>query len=419
MFLTQRGGLIVGPISSLLGGVISWIYDVLNMIGIANVGVTIITFTFLVRLFFVPNSFKQTKSSRITKYIQPELKKIQKKYKNKKDQDSMLAQQAETRKLQEQYGVSATGGCLMSIIQLPIFFAVYNVIQNIPAYIQKVYDLYRPIADKIYGNEDAIAKLTEFQGEYAVLKNVKLDPNNVNTIIDVLAKFPAEAWDKFSALFNNQGEIVSAINANVDEITSIYKFILGIDLTTVPGFALTTALLIPICSMLFQYLSMNSTPMQSTGDPTQDATMKSMKTMLKVFPIMSFFICVGVPAGVGLYWAMGSLISFLTTKSVNFYFNHCDMDKVVEKSKAKAEKKIAKRKAKGKKTFMEKMQEAATGQTQANQPTVNRNASTASLKNYTSSTMNKNNSQGTKYREGSLAAKANAMQRYMDNNGGK
>ena len=68
---------------------------------------------------------------------------------------------------------------------------------------------------------------------------------------------------------------------------------------------------------------------------------------------------------------------------------------------------------------VEKMQEAATGQTQGSQPTVNRSASTASLKNYTSSTMNKNNSQGTKYREGSLAAKANAMQRYMDNNGGK
>ena len=40
MFLTQSGGLIVGPISSLLGAVISWIYDVLNMIGIANVGIT-------------------------------------------------------------------------------------------------------------------------------------------------------------------------------------------------------------------------------------------------------------------------------------------------------------------------------------------------------------------------------------------
>lgn len=418
MFLTQKGGLIVGPIASLLGAVISWIYDVLNAIGIVNIGVTIIAFTFFVRLFFVHTSIKQTRSSRITKYIQPEMNKIHKKYRNKKDQNSMLAQQSEVRDLQEKYGISMTGGCLTSLIQLPIFFAVYNIVSNIPAYIDKIYNLYKPIADKIYGNEDAIAKLTEFQAEYSATKMVNLDPDNVNTIIDVLAKFPSEAWDKFSALFNNQGEIVNAINANVDEINKVYSFIGGIDLTAVPGFALTAAILIPICSMVFQFLSMNATPMQSTGDPTQEATMKSMKTMMKVFPIMSFFVTVNVPAGVGLYWAMGALMSFLTTKSVNAYFNRCDMDKVVEKSKAKAAKKIAKRKAKGKKSFMERMQEAA-GQSPENQPTISSKASAASLKNYNSNTMKKNDSQSVKYREGSLAAKANVMQRYSDNNGGK
>mgnify|MGYP002522980069 FL=1 len=78
---------------------------------------------------------------------------------------------------------------------------------------------------------------------------------------------------------------------------------------------------------------MNATPMQTNGDPTQDATMKSMKTMMKVFPIMSFFVCVSAPAGVGLYWATGSLISFLTSKIINAYFKHCDMEKIVEKAK--------------------------------------------------------------------------------------
>ena len=414
MFLTQQGGAILGPIARLLGVLINWIYEFLDKIGIANIGITIIIFTIVIRLLIVPSTFKQNRSSKIMKHIQPEINKVTKKYRGKKDQDSMLAQQNETRKIQEKYGISMTGGCLSMFIQMPIFFALYNVIQNVPAYVNKVYNLYRPIADKIYGNEDAIAKLTEFQNEYATLKTVKLDPNNINTIIDVLAKFPSEAWDKFSALFGSSDPIVTAIDQNSDKITEIYSFIGGIDLTAAPGFALTAAIVIPILSMVFQYLSMNATPMQSTGDPTQDATMKSMKTMMKVFPIMSFFICINVPAGVGLYWAAGSLISFITTKTIHFYFNHCDMDKVVEKSKKKAAKKIAKRKAKGKKTFMEKMQEAAYGQPQQEASNKRNVSSGASLKNYTSNTMNKNANSGVKYREGSLASKANAMQRYMD-----
>lgn len=418
MFLTQHDGAILGPIARLLGVIINWIYEILDKIGIANIGVTIILFTLLIRLCLVHSIYKQNKSSKITKHIQPEINKATKKYRGKKDQESMMAQQNETRKIQEKYGISMTGGCLTSIIQMPIFFALYNVIQNVPAYVNKVYNLYKPIADQIYGNEDAIGKLTEFQSEYASLKTIKLDPNNINTIIDVLAKFPTEAWDKFSALFGNSGPIVDAINNNSGKITEIYSFIGGIDLTVAPGFALTTAIIIPILSMIFQYLSMNATPMQSTGDATQDATMKSMKTMMKVFPIMSFFICVGVPAGVGLYWATGSFISFATTKIINSYFKHCDMDKVVEKAAKKAAKKIAKRKAKGKKSFMEKMQEAAYGEQQQKASANKNSVASSSLKSYNSNTMKQSDS-SVQYRQGSLASKANVMQRYTDNNGGK
>ena len=419
MFLTQSGGLIIGPISKLLGVLINGIYELLDLIGFANIGVTIILFTIIVRMLLFPSSIKQNRSSKVMKYIQPEVDKINKKYRGKKDQDSMLAQQREMTELQNKYGVNMTGGCLTTLIQMPIFLALYNVIQNVPAYVNKVYNLYKPIADQIYGNEDAIAKLQEFQNEYSSLKTVSLDPNNIDTIIDVLAKFPSEAWDKFSALFNNQGALVDAINQNSDKITDIYRFIGGIDLTVVPGLALTAALAIPVLSMVFQYLSMHATPMQPATDPTQVATMKSMKTMMNVFPIMSFIVTVNVPAGVGLYWATGSLLSFITSKAVNTYFEHCDMEKIVEKSKEKAAKKMEKRKAKGKKTLMEKLQEAAYGPEEQVANVSKNRTSGSSLKNYTSNTMNKGNSTGVQYREGSLAAKANAMQRYKDNNGGK
>lgn len=203
-------------------------------------------------------------------------------------------------------------------------------------------------------------------------------------------------------------------NGNVDNIKQIYNFF-GLDLTAVPHFALTTAIIIPILSLIFQFLSMKVTPMQGSDDPAQQATMGTMKTMMYVMPIFSFFVCVNVPCGVGLYWAMGSFISFLTTVCTNAYFKHCDMDKILEKSMAKAAKKNAKKKKKNKKSFMEKMQEAAYGQassSSSDERKVENGVKNASLKSYSSNTMKSGNDAGTKYRAGSLASKANIMQNY-------
>lgn len=415
MFLTQSGGFIMKPISKLLGAILSLLYDGLNSLGIINIGLAIILFTLIIRLLLLPLMIKQNKASKIMNYIQPEINKVTKKYKGKRDQESLMAQQRETREIQDKYGASMTGGCLTSIIQLPIFFGLYNVIQNIPAYVDKIKALYEPIAAQIIGNQDAMDKLREFKNNSGnnTLKSITLTDGNVNTVIDVLAKFSENSWDSFKALFDNQGAIVDSINANVPKINEIYTFF-GINLTSAPGFAFTAALIIPILSMIFQFLSMHAVPQQATTDPTQQATMKTMKMMMNVMPIMSFFVCVGVPAGVGLYWATGAFMAFITSVLINLYFKHCDMDKIIEKSMAKAAKKKEKREKSGKKTFMEKMQEAAYGPQESN-PKVNSNAAKASLKGYSSSTM-RTNDENVKYRPGSLAAKANILQNYNKDN---
>jgi YidC/Oxa1 family membrane protein insertase len=172
---------------------------------------------------------------------------------------------------------------------------------------------------------------------------------------------------------------------------------------------------------------MHVTPQQQAADPAQEQQMKSMKTMMNIMPLMSFFITVSVPAGVGLYWATGSLLSFLTTVGINTYFKHCDMEKIVEKSMERAAKKQAKKAAKGKKSLWDQMMDAAygAGESQAENPKVNSDMATKSLKSYTSASSNKDTSNGNvQYRKGSLASKANIMQRYNDssndsNNGGK
>ena len=410
MFLTQKGGFIMKPISKLLGAILNLIYEGLSSLGVINIGFAIILVTVLIRLCMVPNMYKQKRTSTIINYIQPELNKIAKKYRNKKDQQSMLAQQQETRELQEKYGASMTGGCISSLIQLPIFMAMFNVIQNIPAYVHQVKNLYNPIAQAIANDPVALEKFKTLHDNEKVLKSISFSKENTDTIIDVLSKFSQNTWDKFVDMFNGKGAVVDAINQNLSDIQDRYNFF-GIDLTTAPGFALTIALIIPILSFIFQYLSMHATPQQTPSDPVQEQTMKTMKTMLNVMPFMSLFISITAPAGLGLYWAMGSLLSFLTSISLNAYFKRTDVEKIVEKSKQKAAKKIAKRKAKGKKTFMERMQESANAGQNRNSAHVNSNLASTSLKNYTSNTMN-NSSGTTKYKAGSLASKANVMQRY-------
>ena len=417
MFLTQQGGFIIRPIANLFGLIFGLIYDVFEKFGILSLGLVIIVFTILIRLCLTPLMFKSNKASKITNYIQPEINKINKKYKGKKDQESVLAQQREVREIQEKYGVNMTGSCLTAFIQMPIFFALYRVIQNVPAYVKQIKNLYSPIADAIKNDSNVVnelnnfKKLDEYSNYFRGLGDASSD--NVNGIIDILAKFPSGAWDKFSATISNS-DVLSKIAENKDKIIDVNSFAGGIDLSVAPGMKLTAALAIPICSFVFQFLSMKATPQQSTGDPAQEQSMKMMKSMMYVFPVMSFFVTVSVPAGLGLYWAAGAFISFLTSVGINAYFKHCDMEKIVEKSKEKAAKKIEKKKASGKKSFMDKITEAAYGnQEAANTSKVNSNVASQSLKSYTSSTMSKNNG-NVKYREGSLASKANIMQRYND-----
>jgi YidC/Oxa1 family membrane protein insertase len=429
MFLTKSGGIIVKPLSILLGKIISWIYDLFCMMGVEGIGVTIIVCTALIRLVMIPMMVSQNRSSKIMAYIQPEINKITKKYKGKKDQESMLAQQREVREVQNKYGASMSTGCLMSLIQLPIFMAFYRVIYNIPAYVDKVKDVYKPIVNAITGTDGAFDILQTYQQANSTLKAVTLSADNTNTIIDVLAKLPSGQWSDLAAQYSSAGmdSIANSINDGGSQIAHIYNFLGAIDLTTSPGFKLTIALIIPIASLIFQYLSMHVTPQQQAADPAQEQQMKSMKTMMNIMPLMSFFITVSVPAGVGLYWATGSLLSFLTTVGINTYFKHCDMEKIVEKSMERAAKKQAKKAAKGKKSLWDQMMDAAygAGESQAENPKVNSDMATKSLKSYTSASSNKDTSNGNvQYRKGSLASKANIMQRYNDssndsNNGGK
>ena len=187
MLLTPYDGAILGPIAKLLGWVMNGIYSVTsNLFGIENVGLSIILLTVVIYTLLLPLTIKQQKFSKLSQKMQPELKAIQEKYKNKKDQASVMAMNQETQLLYAKYGISTTGSCLQLLIQMPILFALYRVFYNIPAYITTVKDKFTAIADEIYAYDGFSKILTNVTKDLKInVQKLDLVVSESNTVEDV------------------------------------------------------------------------------------------------------------------------------------------------------------------------------------------------------------------------------------------
>ena len=358
MLLTQQSGFLK-PFAIAMGWIMEWIFNILNAIGIGNIGLTIILFTIVIRVILLPMTIKQQKFSKMTQLMQPEMKKIQKKYRGKKDQASIAKQNEEIQALYAKYGVSPSGSCLQMIIQLPILFSLYRVMYNIPAYIRPMKELFVNIitpmqqvdgfADKFYQVQQA----SNIKPGMVKLVEEGVTPT-VNQMVDVMNKFTPEAWDKLKDSFSSSPDVVAAISENTAKIHDFNQFLFGINLTETPanmGF-FSIYLLIPIAAGLFSFFSSYSMMSKSNVDKN-DPTAKMTKGMMIYMPLMSAFISFTVPAGLGLYWAMGSLVMWVQQVLINKHLEHMDVEKFIAQNKERAEK----RAAKGKKSFMQKMAE--------------------------------------------------------------
>ncbi len=433
MLLTQQSGFLK-PFAIALGFIMEWIFNILNAIGIGNIGLTIILFTIVIRLILLPMTIKQQKFSKMTQLMQPEMKKIQKKYRGKKDQASMAKQNEEIQELYAKYGVSPSGSCLQMIIQMPILFALYRVMYNIPAYIRPVKELFVNIITPLQSVDGYADKF------YQVQQAANIKPGlihliqegqtpTVNQMVDVMNKFTPEAWDQLKETFGSSPDVISAIAENVPKIHDFNQFLFGINLTETPanmGF-FSVYLLIPIAAAFFSFLSSYSMMSKSNVDKN-DPTAKMTKGMMIYMPLMSAFISFTVPAGLGLYWAMGSLVMWVQQILINKHLEHMDVEKFIAQNKAKAEK----RAAKGKKSFMQKMAEmearnaGVPDETEAKQRSISDIASISTKKVINKATTTSDGKSISELESpnrsnknmGSIASKANIMLKYEDKKSG-
>ncbi len=336
LVLTKVGG-ILSPFATLIGWILNAIYKFLDFLNVGNVGLAIILMTIIINLLMLPLTVKQQKFTRLNAAMQPEIMKIREKYTRRADAQANAEMQQEMNKVYEKYGTSATGGCLQLIIQLPIIYALFSVIRSIPAYIEPVHDMYEPIANGIAKTANANDICTNLIQELG-LRTGAVDAANPDTIIDMLNVLRVDQWDSVKAAFASSQPVLEAIDANLPNITNVNNF-LGLNIANYP----TTdgwwpGVLIPIISAVTQFI--NSKVSQARNDNNSSGGMAaSLKTMLYVMPIISMVICFSLQIGVGLYWIARAVVLTIITIIINKMIDKKGLDKLVEESKAKADRK--------------------------------------------------------------------------------
>ena len=365
ILLTAYPGSILGPIAKLLGMLMDWIYSgISNITGgrVESVVLSIVIITIIIYMCLLPLTIKQQKFSKLSQKMQPEMQAIQAKYKNKKDQASMMAMQEETQLLYQKYGISPMGSCVQMLIQMPILFALYRVFYNIPAYLSGVKGSFTGLVDSIQqtsGYQDTLVSLME---KYNVVTSSGLNASNAaskladasgdtlsNYIIDILYKLPSKGWD---ALLD--GKFFDGIQSVVEKTHDAllhFNYFLGLNISDTPWYIIKSnftdkpdkwllfvilALLIPVLSYLTQMINIKLMPQATNGNDQMASQMKMMNLMM---PLMSLFFCFTVPVGLGIYWICSPLVRGIQQFFVNRHIENLDLEAVMAKNEEKAKNK--------------------------------------------------------------------------------
>ena len=346
---TKSGTPIIGQIAVVMGWIMNAIYKVLDMVGIQNLGLCIIIFSILIYLCMTPLQIKQQKFSKLSAIMQPEIQKIQKKYQGKKDQDSMMKMQEETQAVYQKYGVSATGSCVQLAIQLPILYALYQVIQNIPAYVGSVYNVFNGVCTKILAVDGFTDIINNFIADNKMTR-VRQVTDNADSIVDFLYALSPSQWKSLQDISQFSG-FSDQISKTASEIQKMQTFgVLNIAdqplsyIKTGSLILIIAALAIPLLSWATQMLNLKLMPQAATqnGNDDNNAMASSMKTMNKVIPLMSAFFCFTFPVGLGIYWIASAVVRSIQQLLINRHLNKMNIDDLVNENMRKMEAKRAK-----------------------------------------------------------------------------
>ena len=413
LLATQDSGKLLGPIAKLLGLIIDAIFNIMDrLFDVQNIGLSIILFTIVVYMCMLPLTYKQQKFSKMSAKMNPEIKAIQKKYAGKQDQASAIAMQEETKAVYAKYGVSPSGSCIQLIIQMPILFALYRVIANVPAYITAVKNTFMPLVDKLLTMDGAVEYMAEIGPGLGVSK--KLDFAAANTFVDVLNKFQSSNWSELSVKYPELSDLIFSTQAEVEHMNNF----LGLNIANSPSTMLRSgsvvmiigAIAIPALAAATQFLNTKLMPQASSGDDSNDAMAQSMKQMNVMMPLMSAFFCFTLPAGMGIYWIASAVVRSVQQFVLNKHFDKVDLDELIQKNLEKLNEKRAKNGLPPQRLNEKAIRAAQVKPVDEEKIAAKRAATQENIKKATAY-YNEN------AKPGSLAAKANMVKKFEEKNG--
>ena len=240
---------------------------------IQNYGLTLIIVTIIIRIISIPLTVMSQKSTAKTQLLQPEILKLQQKYKNDKEKLSI-----EMQKLYTKHGVNPMGGCLPLIVQMFVLFGFIRVVYDPLRYILQL------SVDQINAIREAVgATATTYQVTLCGMEGVKEQ-------IIALGKTPI----------------------NFD--------FMGIDLTQMlkgnVGYILL--LIFPVLAVLVTILnSINSKKqMEKSGQGNEQAASMT-NSMMMILPVMTAYFTFIMPAGMSLYWFISSAVQLVQQVIIN------------------------------------------------------------------------------------------------------
>ena len=420
---------IIGWVSEILGWMINVIYSGLELIGITNIGLSIILFTLVVYLLMTPLQIKQQKFSKLNAVMQPEIQKIQKKYNGKKDQDSMMKQNEEISAVYQKYGVSPTGSCVQLLIQMPVLLALYQVIYHIPGYITGVRNVFTGLTAKIMSVDGFGSIISQFLTDNKItMTGISANTEfTKTTTIDFLYKLSPSQLEKFSQISDFSG--FSDLFDKVAQQTSHMNTFLNLNISDTPlaiiksgmaqggaaGYLLVfSAVMVPILAWLTQWMNYKLMPQPQQAPNSEPSAMEaSMKSMNTFMPIMSAVFCFTFPVGIGIYWVIGAVIRCIQQLVINRKMEQMDMEELVRHNQEKMKKKMEKRGVSAQQINQQARMNARNIQAPDRTSGLSQEEKAAQRKKATEYYNNAN------VKPGSLAAKANMVKQFDEKNAKK
>ncbi|QNU66978.1 YidC/Oxa1 family membrane protein insertase [Ruminiclostridium herbifermentans] len=265
---------IAGP----LGKFLYWIYT-----GVNNYGLALIVFTIIVRTALVPLTLKQYKSTAEMQKVQPLLQEIQRKYANDKEKLNQ-----ETMKLYQEHNINPAGGCLPLLIQMPILFALWQVIS-------------RPLKFMLGLTEDNLAKL-------AAQANATGQYKEIDTITYFMKNGMGDQVGNLNMFFPGHGGINLGSTPTLDFgqlMSDPSKFLV---------------LILPLLAVLTTFLTVRMSMPKKSNDKEKDKAANPMgNSLLFISPLMTLIFSMQFPVGMSLYWFVGNLFSMAQQYYVNKY----------------------------------------------------------------------------------------------------